>query len=547
MSSTGAPVSSIDSRALKIAALYTIVGLLWIAGSDELLSRFVKIPHALPLISMLIGWAFILTTALVVYTFSKRSFTEQDRLTAQLRESEDHYRMIIEDQTDLISRFRPDGTYLFVNDVFCRFFGKTREELLGRSWKPDAVEEDLLMIEGQLRKLSPEQPVVTIENRVYSANREVRWMQFVNRGFFDTEGRLLEIQAVGRDITASKQLEENLRRSEEENRAIISAVPDLLFRIDLNGTIMGYHGQPTPDVSRVSKDFIGRTMGDVFSSPAAEQISRAVTQAFDSQQMVTVEFQMQMLDQLTFFEGRIVVISEREVLCLVRDISERRQAEESLRTYAVWLIELEEKMRKDLATELHDQLGRDISVLGLHFSNLRNNLKTEVQEKFGESLDSCANMIRDLGGSVRSIMSELRPPMLDDYGLPSALQWFGERSARRKGFQFSLEIKGTFPRLAGEKELALFRIFQEALTNAGKYAEADKVTARLEHTDGLVRLSIIDDGKGFVPADILNDMQSSHWGLTIMRDRAETVNAAFELHSAPGQGTTITVQMKAEA
>lgn len=535
-----------DSRALKIAVLYAVIGIFWIVGSDKLLSQFTKDPDKLTLISMFIGWTFILTTAVVVYKFSRRSFSRQDMLAAELQESEDHYRMVVENQTELISRFRPDGTYLFVNNVFCRFFGKTREEILGTVWQPDAVEEDLPMIEEELKRLSPDQPVVTIENRVYSANKEVRWMQFINRGFFDTKGGLFEIQAVGRDISERKRLEEDLRRREEENRTIISAVPDLLFRIDRNGTIAGYHGQSVPDSSGAPKDFVGRAMGDVFSSPAAEQISRAITQALDTQQMVTVEYQMQMLDQPAFFEGRIVVLSEHEVLCLVRDISERIQAEESRRTYAVWLIELEEKMRKDLATELHDQLGRDISVLGVHFSGLRNNLKAASQNDYEERLDSCANMIRDLGGSVRSIMADLRPPMIDDYGLPAALQWFGERSAKRKGFNFSLEVAGTFPRLTGEKELALFRIFQEAVTNAGKYAEAGKVTARIEHADSKVRLSIIDDGKGFDPSAVLNNMLVSHWGLAIMRDRAKNVGADFELHSAPGQGTTITVEMKAD-
>jgi len=543
----GPSAERLNTRALKIAFLYAVIGIFWIVGSDKLLSQFIKDPDKLTLISMCIGWTFVLTTAVVVYKFSRRSFSRQDTLTTELQESEAHYRMVVENQTELISRFRPDGTYLFANDVFCRFFGKSREELLGHPWQPDAVAEDIPMIEGQLKLLSADQPVVTIENRVYSANRDIRWMQFVNRGFFDKEGRLFEIQAVGRDITERRRLEEDLRRREKENRAIISAVPDLLFRIDRNGSIKGYHGRPAPDSSSAPRDFIGRTIGDAFSSPASEQISLAVKRAFDTQQMVTVEFQMQLLDQPAFFEGRIVVLSEDELLCLVRDISERRQAEESLRTYAVWLIELEERMRKDLATELHDQLGRDISVLGLLFSGLRNDLNAALQKDFEERLDSCANMIRDLGGSVRSIMAELRPPMIDDYGLPSALRWFGERAAKRKGFNFSLQVEGSFPRLAGEKELTLFRIFQEALTNTGKYAEAGKVTARLDHADGKVRLSIIDDGRGFDPAAVLNDMKTSHWGLTIMRDRAKTVGADFELHSAPGQGTTITVEMKADA
>lgn len=533
-----------DSRALKIALLYTLFGLIWVVSIDELLSQAFREPKKLALTSMLAGWIFILATAVVVYRFSRKRFSEQDHLTAQLRESEEHYRMVVEDQTELISRFRPDGTFLYVNDVFCRFFGRTRQEVLGQKWMPNAVVDDLPLIEAQLRTLSSENPVVTIENRVFAGSGETRWMQFVNRGFFDKEGHLIETQAVGRDITDRKRMEQDLIQREKEHHAIISAVPDLLFRIDRSGTIMDYRGQAAPDASRATKTFIGRRLDNVFPAPSAERIARAVGQVFETQQMATVDFQMQMLDQPAFFEGRIVLLSEHEVLCLVRDVTDRRQAEESLRTYAVWLIELEEKMRKDLATELHDQLGRDVSVLGLHFSALRNDLSAELDEKFGQRLDSCAQMIRDLGGSVRSIMAELRPPMIDDYGLSAALQWFGERYAKRSGFKFSLLVVGSFPRLASEKELALFRIFQEALVNTGKYAAAENVIATLSHLDGAVRVSIADDGKGFDPAAAREDTETSHWGLKIMRDRAATVGAVFDLHSAPGQGTVITVEMK---
>lgn len=130
-------------------------------------------------------------------------------------ESESRYRSVVEDQTEVISRFLPDGTFVFVNDVFCRLFGKSAEELIGHRWHPVAHPNDLSMIEARLSKMSPDHPVVTIENRVFVAGDELRWMQFVNRGFYEVDGTLKEIQAVGRDITYLKQIESNLRESEE--------------------------------------------------------------------------------------------------------------------------------------------------------------------------------------------------------------------------------------------------------------------------------------------------------------------------------------------
>lgn len=133
----------------------------------------------------------------------------------QLQMGELRYRSVVEDQTEVISRFLPDFTFIFVNEVFCRVFGKSADELIGHRWHPIPHPDDIPMIETKLRELTPGNPVVTIENRVFVANGEMRWMQFVNRGFFDAAGTLQETQSVGRDITKLKQTELNLREREE--------------------------------------------------------------------------------------------------------------------------------------------------------------------------------------------------------------------------------------------------------------------------------------------------------------------------------------------
>lgn len=141
-------------------------------------------------------------------TASYRSFQ-------QLEANESRYRSVVEDQTEVISRVLPDGTFVFVNDVYCRLFGKTPEALIGQRWYPAAHPDDLPMIEARLREMSPSNPVVTIENRVFIAGGKTCWMQFVNRGFYADDGTLKDIQSIGRDITRLKQTETSLRESEE--------------------------------------------------------------------------------------------------------------------------------------------------------------------------------------------------------------------------------------------------------------------------------------------------------------------------------------------
>ena len=136
---------------------------------------------------------------------------QKDIADRALAESEDRYRAVVEDQTEIISRFRTDGTLTFVNDVFCRFFAQKAEDILGTRWQPSEVHDDVSEIERKLATLSSLNPIIVIETRVYDGNGTIHWMQFVNRGFFDELGQLTEIQSVGRDITERRLVEDKLR------------------------------------------------------------------------------------------------------------------------------------------------------------------------------------------------------------------------------------------------------------------------------------------------------------------------------------------------
>ncbi|MBR0565147.1 PAS domain S-box protein [Azoarcus sp. L1K30] len=154
-----------------------------------------------------------------------------------LRVTEELYRAVIDDQTELISRFSVDGVFTFVNAVFCRFFGKEADELLGRAWTPACHPDDLSHIEAQLATLSQTQPTVVIENRVWSGSGELRWMQFVNRGFFDGNGNLLEVQSVGRDITDRKAAEFALREAHDELERRVIERTEQLRRLAIQTTL----------------------------------------------------------------------------------------------------------------------------------------------------------------------------------------------------------------------------------------------------------------------------------------------------------------------
>lgn len=153
--------------------------------------------------------------------------SERKRIEQALQLSEARYRQVVEDQTEVIGRVRADGTILFANEVYCRLFGRRLEELIGNRWHPVAHPDDLPMIEARLAELTPAHPVVVIENRVRIATGEMRWMQFVNRAFFDDSGQITEIQAVGRDINERKLMEARKEALLDENTRLGRALIDL--------------------------------------------------------------------------------------------------------------------------------------------------------------------------------------------------------------------------------------------------------------------------------------------------------------------------------
>jgi PAS domain S-box-containing protein len=202
---------------------------------------------------------------------------EEHRKTEEaLVKSEQLYRAIVEDQTEFICRFHPDGTLSFVNDAFCRFFGKIRKELLGTRYRPMPL-DDQLMVKNALRSLSPKNPVIHLEFRTECPDGEIRWMQWSNRAIYDDAGTLVEHQAVGRDITDRKQSELQIRESRNMLRAVFDGISDPLIMVRedmtlimLNRAALRFFG------ALLYRDMIGTSCLEFFLGRYGEEATRLV-------------------------------------------------------------------------------------------------------------------------------------------------------------------------------------------------------------------------------------------------------------------------------
>ncbi|XGV96505.1 MAG: PAS domain S-box protein [Leptolyngbya sp. BL-A-14] len=158
----------------------------------------------------------------------KREEAAHQQAKAAIQQSEARYRAIVQDQTELIARFRPDGTLSFVNAAYCRYFGVEPENVIGHHYRPAVFSEDYDRVAQLVNTINQDQPTVIIENRVV-VRGEVRWTQWVNHALFDPQGTLVEVQAVGRDTHDLKQAEEALRESEKRLQLALEASGDGLW------------------------------------------------------------------------------------------------------------------------------------------------------------------------------------------------------------------------------------------------------------------------------------------------------------------------------
>jgi signal transduction histidine kinase len=231
-------------------------------------------------------------------------------------------------------------------------------------------------------------------------------------------------------------------------------------------------------------------------------------------------------------------------LALRRDINKRRRAEAALLQYSQTLkvlshrlVEAQEKERRHLARELHDEVGQNLTVAEM---NIRNALKQSRSQQSWNRLKEALNSVEQVLDQVRDLSLELRPSMLDDLGLEPALRWYLKRQAESAGIKADVHTDHLDRRLDPVIETECFRVTQEAVNNVVKHAKAHNVTVDLRRTDGNLDLLIRDDGVGFdVDAVREQAVHGNSLGLLSMEERAALAGGGLEFKSAPGEGTEV--------
>ena len=278
------------------------------------------------------------------------------------------------------------------------------------------------------------------------------------------------------------------------------------------------------------------------------KISRTIQARVTKQSVQQPDISMAEDSFLKQYSAVVASKLEEKVRDLEREIAERRSAEETvgrqheeLRALSARLADAEEQERRRIARELHNQVGQNLTALGISLSILRVQLPPAGAGPLLTRIDDSLKLLEETTARVRELMMELRPPVLDDYGLAAAVEWYAKEFGDRANLVVEVTASGGRQRMDPAKEITMFRILQEALTNVAKHASASRVQVRLEHEGALVRMTVRDDGRGFDPG-VQGRAQRPTWGLLNMAERARMINGKCRIESTPGQGTVVVVE-----
>jgi PAS domain S-box-containing protein len=466
-----------------------------------------------------------------------------------LESSEWKYRRIFESIQNIYLEIEKNGTITEISPSVERVVGIEREKIIGRT-----IFDGFYPYPSRVRKLMDE----------VLASGEVKDREIP---FFGKDGKLLilslsawlvkdEYRPEGRivmdvsDVTARHIAEKARRESEERYRMLIEELKDVVFIVTPEGYIEytspasiefgGY--DPEKAVGMHVSEFIADEKG-------IEKAVELLLEILTHKKTIESEFLYKPLNKPPFY----VVVTGTPILnhgdvtgllCIMRDISHRKLAEEQIRILTQELMNIQEKERKRIACDLHDDVAQNLASLMISCETFFDG-HDSIGEVLKLKMRSFSGILKQSLQSVRDLSYELRPPGLDQLGLIKTLDRYCEDFSEKQGIRIDF-----FPVGMGaiafdpDTEINIYRLIQESLNNVKKHAEADYVVVKFVASVPDIIIRIQDNGKGFdVDERLVSAVAERRMGLQSMTQRVAFLNGTIKINSRPGEGTTIIVNI----
>ena len=480
-----------------------------------------------------------------------RDITEKKKSEFALKESEEKYRILFQRNMAGVFSTRPGGTILACNDAYARMLGyhSHKELLLTDARQLYFSNEDR---EGFISRLREKGELINVEMQMkHKDGRPVYVIE--NCSVYkdpDTGEEFIEGAMI--DITDRKQIEEALFKSESKYRTVVENIHESLVIEDINGKLVYANSEFSRIFGYAADEIVKLTMKD-YTSPESyddviERHSKRMKGIPVAQEFVYKGLRKDGTE--LWIEARVSILMENGKIVgtqsLERDITERRKAEEKIKATNEQLHQLtahlqnvREEERKRIGREIHDELGQQITAIRMDVAWVDKKTPDEITA-VKSKLKNIMALLDGSNESVRKILNELRPGILEDYVLRDALEWQSQQFTENTGIPVAFAASEKDTKLPEQIATCIFRVYQESLTNIMRYAEAGKVVTSLNIDDGSVFLTVEDDGKGF-DTSMVTDKKT--FGILGMKERVLSLNGEFHLVSTPGKGTKINISL----
>jgi PAS domain S-box-containing protein len=505
--------------------------------------------------------------------------TSRKAAESRLRESESLKKAILDTISDPAWLKDPEGRFLDGNESLARFFGRKLNEVLGKT--PSELLPGKNAGEAEDREVMASKRPALFENSGVDASGRTRWFETYRSPLVNENGRCWGIVGISRDVTDRRQAHQ-LMQVQRDFGIFLAATNDLTataemltdFVTRIEGVDCAALFLPDPKTDELKLTFSKGCATDLAGKSwqrTANSLRKSNHEAGEARYWRSKEFPRHMAEEaaeeglLAF--GAIPIHHAGKVVAVLtlgshqienlpgnsRLLAEalatqtggalaRIRAEAELRRLPMRITEAQEAERQRVARELHDGVNQIIASAKMKLRTIIADSAGVLSPMTKELLSRCDDLLVRALAENRTIAHGLRPAELDQLGLVTASRIYCDEVESRSGLRIKRSLMQYEQRLPAAMELNLFRILQEALSNAEKHANAEEVSVRLWIQDETVRLRIQDDGKGFNPQEPSSfASQGKGIGLTNLRERAAAFGGTFAVESAPKKGTTVTV------
>jgi PAS domain S-box-containing protein len=479
---------------------------------------------------------------------------ERRQVMAALRDSEERYRLLLKNLPAVVYKGYVNCEVDFIDEKVEELVGYQKRQFDTREmkWNDLLVSEDYQQFKAAFQRGLHESGSYVREYRIRRKDGEVIWIQDRGQIISGPDGKVDYVSGVFFDVTERRRAEMALQESEARFASFMRHAPGTAVMRDFKSRYLFANEAWERLQHRTRQDWEGKSSAEVWPPDLAARIYEGDLQVIAQGEMVQTIEEIPQDDgihnwlvtkfPITDKDGRPALIGEVGL-----DITMRRRAEEALREserrlryLTAQLLSAQERERKRISMELHDELGQSLALLKLQIRAIERGLGSEQQDL----KDRCLELLLYLDGvinDVRRLSRDLSPAILEDLGLKSALRYLIDGVSKHYMIRYAFEVEDLDDLFPADAQITIYRIFQECLTNISKHAGATEVSITIKEHNGLVSLVLEDNGAGFDPAQVGARRGAGRgMGLAALDERARMLGGTLKIWSEPGSGTRLT-------